>query len=245
MASPKNVSSKFYMHSSPRMLVVDTTDICNLQCKMCHQNSPDFTIAQQPHIDLKMIKDISSIAAEAKTIYLLGAGEPLMHPDIYEIIEIFKDNCPQAIVATTSNGVLLNEKNLNNLIESRIDQISFSMDGEIERGHQKSDRTRKNLLRLSEKKKELGINYPNIYIGFVLGKDNEGELIPIIEFARSINAVGITVEPLRILTHQVEWDAYIEENDPFKHLKTISPIIEQARLLCANYGMIFNAPYIN
>ena len=237
--------NKYYMHSFPTMLIVDTTDLCNLQCKMCHQNSPDFFVGKEPHISLKMIQDIACIASNAKSIYLLGAGEPLMHPDIYELIKTFKESCPHATVGTTSNGVLLNEKNLNRLIESGIDNISFSMDGpNLDRGHQQGDRTRKNLIRLNEKKKELGLSSPNIFIGFVLGKDNADELIPMIEFAHSINCAGVTVEPLRIVAPQKEWDDYINANDPFKHLEIIGPILKQAKFLANSYGMVLNTPYI-
>ncbi len=238
-------NSKYYVSSNPKQIIVDTTNICNLQCKMCHQNSPDFVIGDEPHISLEMINDISMIASEAISIYLIGAGEPLMHPDIYEIIKIFKKNCSKATVGTTSNGVLLNEKNILKLIESGLDNISISMDGpNLERGHQKSERTRKNLIRLNEKKIEMGINHPNIYIGFVLGNDNKHELIPMIEFAHSINCAGITVEPLRIIAPQEDWDDYIIKNDPLKHMNKIEPILKLAKELTLKYKLIFNTPYL-
>ncbi len=238
-------NDKYILDTFPRMLIVDTTDICNLTCKMCHQNSPDFIIGEDPHISMEIVKEIATIARDTKSIYLIGAGEPLMHPNIYEIIKLFKESCPGATVGTTSNGVLLNEKNLDKLIDSKIDNISFSMDGpNLERGHQKSEKTTKNLIRLSEKKKELGIDYPKILIGFVLGKDNENELLPIIEFAKSISASAVTIEPLRIIAPQKEWDDYIIANDPFKHRETIKPILDQARQLASKYGMELNTPYI-
>ena len=90
MKTSNLTNSKYYMHHDPATLIVDTTNLCNLQCKMCHQNSSDFVVGDKPHIPLEMIRDIASIANQAKSIYLLGAGEPLMHPDIYEIIKIFK-----------------------------------------------------------------------------------------------------------------------------------------------------------
>ena len=90
----------------------------------------------------------------------------------------------------------------------------------------------------------MGVRLPNIFIGFVLGKDNEDQLIPMIEFAHSIGCAGITVEPLRIVAPQKEWDDYIKENDPFKHLNTIGPILSQAKALAQHYSMVLNTPYI-
>jgi sialic acid synthase SpsE len=54
---------------------------------MCHQNSSDFIIRDEPHISLELIKKLTEVAKNSKTIYLIGQGEPLMHPDIYEIIK--------------------------------------------------------------------------------------------------------------------------------------------------------------
>jgi MoaA/NifB/PqqE/SkfB family radical SAM enzyme len=231
---------------SPELFIVDTTDICNLKCKMCHQNSSDFIIRDEPHISLELIKKLTEVAKNSKTIYLIGQGEPLMHPDIYEIIKTFKDNCPQSLVATTSNGVLLNEKNIAKLIASKLDSISISLDGpNLERGHQKSEKTYKNLIKLNEVKKKLGISYPQIVIGIVLGKDNEKELLPIIEYAKSIDAQSVTVEPLRIIAPQEDWDDYIIANDPFKHKKSIKPILEKAKNLARKLGIGLNAPYFS
>lgn len=238
--------SDYYVENSPDTLILDTTYICNLKCKMCHQNSPGYVIPEEPHIPVSYIKKILPIASEAKNIYLLGYGEPFMHPEMYEIIKMIKDECPDSRVETTSNGVLLNETNAYKLIESKLDMISISMDGpNLERGHQKSRNTYKNLRRLSKIKKDLGVKNPEIVIGFILGKDNENELLPIIDFANEVNAVAVTVDALRIVAPQKEWDQYILDNDPWKHKETIVPILEQAKKKAEELGIRINLPYIS
>jgi hypothetical protein len=120
------------------------------------------------------------------------------------------------------------------------------MDGpDLERGHQKSKNTYKNLRRLNKIKKELGTEKPQIVIGFILGKDNENELLPIIDFAKEINAVAVTVDALRIIAPQKDWDQYILDNDPWKHKETIGPILEQAKSRAQKYGIRINLPYIS
>lgn len=237
--------SEYYSAESPSTIVLDTTYLCNLQCKMCHQNSPDYIVPEEPHIPVSYVRKILPIAKKAKHIYLLGYGEPFMHPEMYSIIRMIKDECPESMVETTSNGVLFNESNAYKLIQSGLDLVSISMDGpNLERGHQKSENTYRNLRRLARIKKELGIENPQIVIGFILGKDNEDELLPIIEFAKEVDAVAITVDALRIISPQKDWDRYIIDNDPYKHKETVGPILEKAKKKAQEYGIRINSPYI-
>ncbi|MFN8370377.1 MAG: radical SAM protein [Bacteriovoracaceae bacterium] len=61
-----------------------------------------------------------------------------MHPNIYEIVSKIKTECPETYVAFTSNGTLLNERNIGRLIDSKLDMVSFSLDGpKLERGRPK------------------------------------------------------------------------------------------------------------
>lgn len=234
------------VNSLPDSLVIDTTYLCNLTCKMCHQNAPDFVMPQKPHIPMDFIKKLLPIAKEASKIYLLGYGEPFMHPNMFEIIKLLKDNCPKSEIGTTSNGVLFNKKNIKKLIDSRLDVLSISIDGpNLERGHQKSEKTYANLININEAKLKLNITYPQVHIGFILGKDNENELLPVIEFANSVGAEAVTVDALRIIHHQEEWDDYIIDNDPKKHLNTILPILKEANKLANSFNMKINMPYLS
>jgi MoaA/NifB/PqqE/SkfB family radical SAM enzyme len=61
----------------------------------------------------------------ATTLQLVGAGEPLLHPDIFEMIRIAKDN--QLRVLMYTNGTLLQEKRLRPLIDSGLDVLRVSL----------------------------------------------------------------------------------------------------------------------
>jgi MoaA/NifB/PqqE/SkfB family radical SAM enzyme len=237
---------KYHLATFPKILVIDTTYICNLKCKMCHQNSEDYKIPENPHIPVEYIEQILHFAKHSSVIYLLGYGEPFMHPKMYEIITMIKKECPNSRVETTSNGVLFNEKNILKLIDSKLDLVSVSMDGpDLERGHLKSEKTYRNLIKLDEIKRKLKVNHPEIAIGFILGKDNEHELLPIIEFAKKINAAQVTIDALRIVAPQPDWDQYILDNDPYKHRDTILPILEKAKKISREYGIKINLPFIS
>jgi MoaA/NifB/PqqE/SkfB family radical SAM enzyme len=236
---------QYVLKHFPQTIVIDTTYLCNLTCKMCHQNGDDFVMPQEPHISVELIDRLLPLCKDSGSVYLLGYGEPLMHPDIYEIIHKIKNAAPSTSISFSSNGVLLNTSNVNKLIDSGLDSISISMDGpELERGHQKSDKTYRNVKRLSEIKSKRGVLHPQINIGFVLGKDNENELIPMIKFAAEVKAQALTIEPLRVIWPNPEWDDYIRENSLYKHLNTISPILKEAKALADSNNIKINMPYI-
>jgi MoaA/NifB/PqqE/SkfB family radical SAM enzyme len=236
---------KYALTSNPECIVIDTSWVCNLECKMCHQAAPDFSIPESPHISIELVKRLIPLLRTTKSVYMLGAGEPLMHPQVYEIISLIKTECTDTGVAFSSNGVLLNKRNIGKLIDSRLDSISISVDGpNLERGHLKTEITYKNLRALAEEKQRRGIAKPEIRLGFVIGKDNEHELIPALRFGIEIGIKGMTVEPLRIVMPNPEWDDYIRANNIYDHMDTVGPILQQARALAAAHGIEIDTPYI-
>jgi MoaA/NifB/PqqE/SkfB family radical SAM enzyme len=167
----------------PHYVVVDTTYTCNIVCGMCHLSSNYFKIPANPHISVDLIKIIIPLLKTSRTVFLLGRGEPLMHPKIYDIISLIKDQCPDIYMAFTTNGILLTKRNILKLLDAKLDQINISLDGpDIERGHPQFDKVKANLRELALQKAARGVEYPAIHISYVIGKDNESELKPTLEF---------------------------------------------------------------
>lgn len=238
-------NDKYVLKEYPECIVLDTTYRCNLKCKMCHQSSDSYKIPKNPDVRFELVERLIPLLKNAKTVYLLGYGEPLMHPRIYDLVSLIKKECPDTQVAFTSNGTLLTENNINKLIGAKLDVISISMDGpNLERGHQNSEQTAMNVRAMAAIKKQRGVTYPSITIGMVLGKDNENELLPLINFAIEVGATGVTVEPLRIVAPNPKWDDYIRANNIYDHLKTIAPILRVANELARAHGINIQTPYI-
>lgn len=89
---------------------VEVTEHCNLNCKGCGSFAP---IADEHYLDvtgyIKDMKRLSLLAnGEAHHINILG-GEPLLHPDIIEIMHITRDFFPVGNVYLVTNGILLLE----------------------------------------------------------------------------------------------------------------------------------------
>jgi radical SAM protein with 4Fe4S-binding SPASM domain len=57
----------------------------------------------------------------------VGQGEPLLHPNFIEFLKIAKGN--DIVCHLTTNGSLLNEKIMNEIIDEGLDSIKFSFQG--------------------------------------------------------------------------------------------------------------------
>lgn len=73
-----------YIASAPELVDIKLTDWCDLACKFCYQDSTK----KGQHAPLSAIKRIIDDLAAVKTFEVaLGGGEPMSHPDFYEILE--------------------------------------------------------------------------------------------------------------------------------------------------------------
>ena len=97
----------------PNTVYLETTSACNLNCVMCAAQRPA-TKAIKPsgYMDLSLFKRlVDEIARELPSIeyvYLHKDGEPLLHPDIVEMIQYASSRHPN--VTLVPNATLLDER---------------------------------------------------------------------------------------------------------------------------------------
>lgn len=116
---------KINLISKPIVENIELISLCNLNCKMC-VIPPKRKSAM---LSLNQIKDIveqNYDFLKGESVWLHHFGEPLLHPDLIEIIKylVSKDINPRL----STNAVLLDEKMSINLIKSGLNEIVFSVD---------------------------------------------------------------------------------------------------------------------
>jgi len=87
------------------------TNVCNLKCEFCscaNRNQKDELSLQDT---ISVLSDAAELGCKAVTIS--GGGEPLLHPNINEIIEIINDLGMK--VGLTTNGIALSNIKIGNL----------------------------------------------------------------------------------------------------------------------------------
>jgi len=108
----------------PAIYFIEPTNTCNINCIMC----PNSKLNNKSFMDINLfMKIIDEIKHVAKLIRLHYRGEPLLHPKIIEMIKYCKSHT-LAKISMSTNGLLLDQKLSERLIEAGIDEIIFSLD---------------------------------------------------------------------------------------------------------------------
>ncbi|MEY4592783.1 MAG: hypothetical protein RIR18_1678 [Pseudomonadota bacterium] len=143
----------------PSQILMDITEICNLACTHCPH--PTFAASEHyaarnldPALNEKMIEEVRQ-HGQGRTQYIRYAsnGEPLVHPNGYDMIQSAVDHSGVYVTLTT-NGKIMNEKRTQRLIESGVHLIDISIDAFKPETYAKIrvkgnlDVTRENVLRL-------------------------------------------------------------------------------------------------
>jgi len=123
----------FILEDAPLHLDIEPTNACNLKCPMCPRtvllNKPSESDFKVGHMQLDTYKKIIDEAVEigVYSVKLNWLGEPLVHPDIVEMVSYAKRKGIIDVMFNT-NGVLLTKEISNGLIEAGLDKLFFSFD---------------------------------------------------------------------------------------------------------------------
>ena len=108
-----------------RMVFLEVTNYCNFRCNFCPQG-----ISKRPpeHMDTELAKNLIKQLYEAgyeNNLYFHLLGGPLLHPDIFEIVEFAAKRIPRAILFT--NGSLLTKNNIESIFDACPYELMISM----------------------------------------------------------------------------------------------------------------------
>ncbi len=119
---------------TPRLIAWEITRSCNLKCRHCRAAAQSGPYAGE--LDTEECKRVlDSVAARFKPIMIFTGGEPLLRPDVYELIGHAKSLGLRPVLATC--GTFLTKEIATKLKESGIERISVSLDGPDEASHDK------------------------------------------------------------------------------------------------------------
>jgi len=147
----------------PIRLWVETSSRCNLKCRLCVNK--DMPINMKGEMNFKLYKKIiDEVKDYIFDVNLFHRGEPLLHPEIVEMIKYASKNNIKTRLHT--NGVLLNPEISKKLITSGLNLISFSFDGYTKTTYEKNrtgalyEKTLGNIIDFLKIKKELNSGTP-------------------------------------------------------------------------------------
>jgi len=129
-------------------------------------------------MEFDLFKKIIDDSPDLEHLCMHNWGEPLLHKDIFKMIEYAKNKGVNYVVMNT-NGTLLTDKMIDQIVDSKLDIIRFSIDGSAE--------TFKRVRGVELKKIEQNINKlknvketrrPELKMGvvFTIEEDTEGDV---------------------------------------------------------------------
>lgn len=119
-----------YWRPFPRVVRIEPAAVCNLSCSHCPTGTVDMVRGIiQPETFSMVVKNIKANIGFVKVVVLYHGGEPLLNKAFPSMAKSIKE-LGVPFVKTVSNGMLLREDQITGLIESGLDAIEFSLDGE-------------------------------------------------------------------------------------------------------------------
>lgn len=161
---------------------------CNLSCPKCHTHGKNKKSGLQRPAGKMDFDAFVKIADELKTFKPRVApqtwDEPFMNAQIFKYLEVLKER--DLVVTIDTNGLLLTEEKIQNLIDLKVDSVFISLDAhtsemfKLTRGIEKLDFLHE-LVFLFLKKRGSRL-LPRIGVSFVLEEVNEQEMVPFVNF---------------------------------------------------------------
>jgi len=99
---------------------------CNLTCKHCYATSADKDFPGE--LNTQQVFDVmDNLKSFGVPVLILSGGEPLMRPDIFDISHHAKDM--GFYVGLSSNGTLIDENNIDDIVKVGYNYVGISIDG--------------------------------------------------------------------------------------------------------------------
>ena len=175
------VARGFQSASHPLLAQIVPIRRCNLACTYCNEYDD-----HSPPVPLATMRERLDHLARLRTANIeISGGEPLLHPDLDELIRHIRGT--GALAGLITNGYLLNEKRIERFNDAGLDHLQISID------NVKPDDTSKKSLKVLDAKLKMLAKHAafsvniNSVLGGVLG--NPGDALTI---ARRAIELGLT-----------------------------------------------------
>lgn len=195
-------------------LYIEPSSLCNLACTMCSRLDwqDEDTGHMTPGIFAACMAQTADLPS-LQTIFFGGIGEPLGHPEIAGMIRSAKTRAGQVELVT--NGTLLDDRMIQQLLGSGLDRIWISVDSLDEQTYQgirkgaqfqhvtNQIRQLARAIRTAKSRLEIGL-------AFVLMRRNLADLARLQDFARRYRIKAIKV------THIIPYNQKMAEESLFE-----------------------------
>jgi radical SAM protein with 4Fe4S-binding SPASM domain len=220
------------LHSLPSKIVVQTTDICNLACKMCQLSKKAKKRSMEVNLFDKIVSELFPTLIE---LHPTNIGEALISPWFDYLCEKMEQY--GVLLDLTTNGMLLSKKKIK-LIMPILRDIKISFDGSRKETFE-SIRTNASFTTICnnirtlvhEIQSQKYHKQPNVSLQVTIMKQNYKQLPEIIEVAHNLGVKSVKAYHLFSFSKEMDKCSLINEFDKWH------PILAQALRLGDKYNI--------
>ena len=115
----------WYQHEQPHGFTVTLCGHCTFECSYCPNTIKD---RPQEFMDTGIIEKLIDETREIPSYYMFSPrGESLLHPDFVTLMCMIKESNSDHFIGYNTNGLLMNKKYRQQVLECGIGQVTFSM----------------------------------------------------------------------------------------------------------------------
>jgi len=177
---------------SPAAIDLMLTARCNFACRYCY-----FRSGQRLTPDLSLDLALSAFEEAADmgvALVNLGGGEPLLYPHISELVSAIRE-AGMALAAFSTNGLLLHEKMIRDLLSAGLESIQVSVDSPNAETHDYLTRTRGTLEPVLQGVRSLKAHEAWVRTRSVIGPANCDEVADLIDLLAELGVDRIDIGP--------------------------------------------------
>lgn len=115
-------SYEYLYDIAPLLMQVELTEACNLRCRFCYNS-------QKPRYNKNVFDILDRLAEQGVMQINLTGGEPLAHPQFFDILDYACEKFPNVVVL--SNGSLMNKEALEKIHKSKVTSVNISIHGDM------------------------------------------------------------------------------------------------------------------
>jgi MoaA/NifB/PqqE/SkfB family radical SAM enzyme len=181
----------------PTISQIEPTSHCNLRCRVC----PVTTGSGRPSGDMDwglFKRTIDELGEYLLLILFWDWGEPFLNPHAYEMIR-YARRWGIKVMASTNGHIFVSRKHAQEVVESGLDVLVFSVDGITQETYQRYRATGnlesvfEGIRRVIDARKVLKSKTPIVNFRFIVMRHNEQEIPQLEAIGRSLGVDALTL----------------------------------------------------
>jgi len=221
-------------------LRLDPVMACNLKCSMCYFSDQDYVRKIRGRLSSEELNRIAELFFPRTLQLVVGcAAEPTLHKGYIDIILLAKEN-RIPFVGLTTNGQLINDEAVSQLVQSGLDEITLSLHGVSADTYEKFmvngsyERVHQFLSELKACKKKYRTKAPEVRINYTVNAENLDELEKFFEIFGAYSIDTLQVRPM------VDVGNTSFEHQPMTHLTIdrYNEVVARLQHDCSRLGVV-------